>query len=167
MMKKITKIILFVILPGLVFSSCQKKICEDIVPGMTFKDFNPSTIDSGYYVLTFDFKDCDGDIGMETTSSILDEHGERQINNFFIDLYHVVDNKWVKHDYGQQNAGLDYKIPILNNSKGAKNLEGVIERKLDPIFGLVGYDSVMFKSKILDNEGHYSNEVTTPGFRLN
>ncbi|MFT4754840.1 MAG: hypothetical protein ACI9GM_001395 [Salibacteraceae bacterium] len=166
-MKWASKIILFGFLLGVFTTSCDKKECSDPVPKMTFMQFVPSQTDSGNYLLVFEFSDCDGDMGMETSSSIRDENGELQTNNFMLDLYHIVNNQWVKHEFDSTDAGLDYKIPILGNSNLNPSLEGEIERKLDPVFGLVGYDSVMFKARILDNAGHYSNEVETPGFIIN
>lgn len=166
-MKLASKIILFGFLIAVFITSCDKKECLDIVPKMTFKKFVPSLTDRGSYLLVFEFTDCDGDLGMEPTATIRDENGELQANNFLIDLYHVVDGKWVLHEFDMDAAGLDYKIPVLKNSNIDPSLEGDIERLLDPVFGLVGYDSVMFKARILDNAGHYSNEVETPGFVIN
>ena len=163
-MKLTSKIVFIAVSIGVFFTSCEKKNCADPIPEMTFLDFAPSPTDSDYYLLTFEFADCDGDIGLEAARNITDENGELQTNNFFIDLYHVENNQWVKHEYEPGAAGLDYKIPPLSNSNQDPSLEGEIERKLHPIFGLEGYDSVMFKARILDNAGHYSNTVETPGF---
>lgn len=166
-MKLASKIILIVVLLGGLFSSCEKKTCDDPLPSMTFKEFVPSQVDSGYYLLVFEFADCDGDMGTNAADTIYDENGEKQVNNFFIDLYYVENNQWVKHEFDPGSVGLDYKIPPLSNSNQDPSLEGEIERKLHPVFGLAGHDSVMFKSRILDNAGHYSNWVETPGFVVN
>jgi hypothetical protein len=165
-MKLTSKIIFIGVLVGFFFTSCEKKSCTDPIPEMTFLEFVPSTVDTGNYLLVFEFSDCDGDIGIEGSTNIRDEFGELQTNNFFIDLYHVVNNQWVKHDFGNA-AGLDYRIPPLSNSNQDPSLEGEIEKDLHPITSLLGYDSVMFRSRILDNAGHYSNEVETPGFIVN
>jgi hypothetical protein len=161
---KITSKILFIgLIAGVMATSCTKKTCLNNVPELEYYQFNRSPVDSVHYLLIFNFKDCDGDIGMDATSTIKDEFGEEQSFNFFIDLYHVVNNEWVKHEFGN-SAGLNYKIPILSNSNVDPSLDGELERKLHPVTALLGYDSVMFKSRILDNAGHYSNEVETPGF---
>ena len=152
---------------GVLATSCEKKKCTDPVPELSFKEFVPSLTDSNTYLLTFEFSDCDGDVGMSTTSTILDENGEVQEYNYMLDLYHVVNGQWVKHEFIPGAAGLDYKIPVLENSNQDPSLEGEIERKLNKYFALEGYDSVMFKATILDNAGHYSNTVETPGFILN
>ncbi len=162
-MKTASKIAFIALITGLITASCEKKTCDDPVPKMTFTQFTPSTTDTINYLLTFNFTDCDGDIGMSPTATIIDENGETQTNNFMIDLYHVVNGQWVKHDFGN-NVGLDSKIPDLNNSNANPMLDGEIEKKLHPDLSLLGYDSVKFKSRILDNAGHYSNEVETPGF---
>jgi hypothetical protein len=162
-MKLMSKIILITLFLGAIFTSCEKKKCEDPIPQMSFKEFVPSEVDTGYYLLVFEFSDCDGDLGLEDGQTILDENGERQTNNFFLDFYYVENNAWVKYDFDSA-VGLDYRMPVLSNSNQDPSLEGEIERKIDPVFGLAGKDSVMFKSRILDNAGHYSNEVETPGY---
>ncbi len=163
-MKLASKIILFVFGIGLFFSSCEKKKCEDTVPEISYMDFKLSETDSNAYLLIFEFADCDGDIGMETTSSILDENGEVQLFNFFIDLYFLDQGVWYKHEINK-DAGLHSKIPILENSNLDPSLEGEIEKSiLSGNFVIWGYDTIKFKSKILDNSGHYSNEVETPAF---
>lgn len=149
---------------GGMLTSCEKKSCDEPIPEMDFLSFKPSLVDSGYFVLTFSFKDCDGDVGMSPTSTILDENGEVQSTNFKIDLYHVVNNQWVKHEFKTGEPGLDAKIPVLSNSSANPVLDGEIDKRMHQTFGLLDYDSVMFKSRILDNAGHYSNIVETPGF---
>ncbi|MGB0805943.1 MAG: hypothetical protein ACPGRC_04580 [Salibacteraceae bacterium] len=158
-----SKIILLVFVLGCIFTSCEKKRCDDPIPKMTFKNFVPSEVDTGYYLLTFEFSDCDGDLGLADGQRILDENGEEQINNLFLDFYYVDNNQWVKYDFDSA-VGLDYRMPELSNSNQDPSLEGEIEQKLHPIFSLAGYDSVMFKSRILDNAGNYSNWVETPGY---
>lgn len=162
-MKTAPKIVLIAFITSLVFSACEKKSCGEPVPQMSFAQFTPAPNDTLNYVLTFNFSDCDGDVGMTPTATIVDENGETQNNNFMIDLYHIVNGQWVKHDFGNA-VGLDSKIPELNNSSANPMLDGEIEKKLHPDLSLLGYDSVKFKSRILDNAGHYSNEVETPGF---
>ena len=163
-MKWTSKIVLFGLLMGGILSSCDKKTCEEPIPEMGFVSFKPSASDTDYFVLTFSFKDCDGDIGMSPTSTILDENGEVQTTNFKIDLYHVENNQWVKHVFKPGEPGLDAKVPELGNSTANPVLDGEIDKRMHRTFGLLDYDSVMFKSRILDNAGHYSNEVETPGF---
>lgn len=146
--------------------SCQKKSCEEPIPEIEFNRFELSPTDSGSYVLIFDFIDCDGDMGLSPTDSIRDKNGEFQTNNFFIDFYYSENDEWVKYVFNDNEPGLSAKIPILSNSNLNPVLEGEIERKLSPIH-LLGYDTVRFNVKILDNAGNYSNEVMTPGFILN
>jgi len=163
-MKLASKIAFIGLLLGVSVTSCHKKECSEVVPEMEFLSFKPSQVDSGYFILTFSFKDCDGDVGKDAGQSIMDENGEIQKSNFMIDLYHVVNNQWVKHEFNQDDAGLDDNIPVLNNGATNPILDGEVDKRLHKDFALLGYDSVKFVSKILDNQGHYSNEVETPGF---
>lgn len=160
-----SKIILIVFGIGIFASSCEKKKCEDPLPEMSYMDFKISETDSSAYLLIFEFADCDGDVGMETTSSIVDENGEVQLFNSFIDIYHLDQGIWYKHEFDENEVGLDYKIPVLENSNFDPSLEGEIETRIyETTFLILGYDTIKFRSKILDNAGHYSNEVETPSF---
>jgi hypothetical protein len=166
-MKWAPKIVFIALLTGFISTACKKKTCEEVIPEMEYLDFNYRAFgaDSGNYILTFKFNDCDGDIGMNPTDTIVDEFGEKQTTNFKIDIYYVANDQWVKHVFGPDDAGLDAKIPVLGNSTLNPVLDGEIDKKIHPsTFAVLGYDSIMFKSKILDNAGHYSNEVETPGF---
>lgn len=166
-MKWTTKILFIIFGFGIFTTSCEKKECEDPIPSLSYNNFTPSLEDSTAYLLIFDFSDCDGDIGMAATDSILDENGERQGFNSFIDIYYVQNGLWFKHEFKEDEVGLDYKIPVLQNSNQNPSLEGEIETKLyESLFEILGYDTIKFRSRILDNAGHYSNEVETPAYVL-
>ncbi len=162
-----TKILFIIFGVGIFLTSCEKKECEDPIPSISYNNFRPSVEDSGTFLLIFDFSDCDGDIGMATTDTIVDEFAEKQVFNSFIDIYYFQNGLWFKHQFEEDEVGLDYKIPVLQNSNQNPSLEGEIETKLyESLFEILGYDTVKFKSRILDNAGHYSNEVETPAFVL-
>ena len=164
-MKLTSKILLIGIIAGALTTSCKKEQCTEPVPEMSFLEFYQSGQDTNEFRLVFKFNDCDGDIGMESTGSILDEEGAVQTTNFKIDLYYYADDQWNLHVF-QSEDGLNSKIPPLGNSTKNPILDGEVEKILGRYTSLGGYDTIMFKSRILDNAGHYSNLVETPGFSL-
>lgn len=164
-MKMPSKIALITILCGVLVSSCKKDACQVQVPEMEFMDFYQVAGDSVNYKLLFQFSDCDGDIGMETTSTIVDEHGETQSTNFKIDLYYLEDGVWSQHIFASED-GLNSKIPVLTDGNDSEIENGELEKTLHKDFSLGGYDSILFRSRILDNAGHYSEEVETPIFYI-
>jgi len=160
-----SKIVLIGLFAGVIATSCKKEQCKDPVPTMSFLEFYQSGQDTNEFRLVFKFDDCDGDIGMEATSSILDENGEVQTTNFIIDLYYYENDQWNLHVF-QSEDGLNSKIPPLGNSNKNPILDGEVEKVLGRYTSLGGYDTIMFKSRILDNAGHYSNLAESPGFAL-
>ena len=161
-----SKIALIGIIGGIFSTSCRKETCTEPVPEMSYLKFYQNVKDTTNYHLVFKFNDCDGDIGMETTGSILDENGELQTTNFKIDLYYFQNNQWNQHIFGSID-GLNSKIPVLGNSTVNPILDGEVEKKIDyyaiNIPSIGDSDTVMFKSRILDNAGHYSNWAESPG----
>ena len=85
---------------------------------------------------------------MAPDAKITDENGEVQTNNMLMTPYYMQNGVWVERTYLPGEPGWDNKIPVIRT-------------------GLAGYDTLMFKCKILDNAGHYSEEVETPGFIIN
>lgn len=167
-MKLASKIVLIGLLLGVIVTSCRKDDCVNSVPEMEYGDFYQTFPDTDYYYLTFKFSDCDGDIGMETTGSIRDENGEVQTTNFKIDLYYMENDEWFKYEF-QSEDGLNSKIPDLTGASGLQSPieNGEVEKELFGAASFGGYDTIMFKSRILDNAGHYSNEAETPVFVIN
>ncbi len=164
-MKMWSKIVFIGILGGVIFTSCKKETCKEPVPVLTYYQFYQDPLDTNYYNLVFQFTDCDGDIGMESDAKIRDENGELQTTNFKIDLYYFENNQWNLYEFASED-GLNSRIPVLGNSVANPILDGEVEKKLERNFSLGGLDTIMFKSRILDNAGHYSNLIETPGFAL-
>lgn len=168
-----SKIALIVIIGGVFSTSCRKETCTNSIPEMTYSDFyqnlTPNSSDSSLFFLLHKFNDCDGDVGMETTGSILDENGDKQTTNLKIDLYYSVEGQWVKHVFASGD-GLNSKIPILNENGDKPILDGEVQKKIN-IYAINipttnSTDTIMFQSRILDNAGHYSNIVESPSFQI-
>lgn len=169
-----SKIVLIVIIGGVFSTSCRKNTCKEVIPEMTYSDFyqnlTPDHSDSGSFFLLHKFNDCDGDIGMESTSTIFDENGEVQTTNLKIDLYYTLDGQWIMHIF-DSGDGLNSKIPVLSTGGDDPILDGEIQNRID-IYSInipTPYvtDTIMFKSRILDNAGHYSNIAESPAFIIN
>jgi len=162
-----SKIALIGIIGGVLSTSCKKEQCTEPVPEVSFLEYYQEAADTTIYHLVFKFTDCDGDIGMETTGSILDENGDVQTTNFKIDLYYYQNDQWNKHVFKSED-GLNSKIPVLGNSTVNPILDGEVEKVIDyytidlPTIG--DFDTIMYKSRILDNAGHYSNWAESPQY---
>tara|TARA_R110002050_G_scaffold244268_1_gene380916 strand:- start:72434 stop:72937 length:504 start_codon:yes stop_codon:yes gene_type:complete len=167
-MKQGSKIVFIALLLGVFITSCTKKGCDEPIPQLNFLSFTLVSVDSSDYKLTYSFSDCDGDIGMAPDAKITDENGEVQTNNMLMTPYYMQNGVWVERTYLPGEPGLDNKIPVISNSNVNPAIDGEFDRKINLVgTGLAGYDTLMFKCKILDNAGHYSEEVETPGFIIN
>lgn len=166
-MNAISKILLLGVLSSMVFASCRKEECQEVVPDLAYNRFEPSLTDSGQlaYNLIFDFTDCDGDFGKSANSEIIDQNGARQTNNFFIDMYYRENNAWKKYEFGPDAPGFNTNIPVLSDNSASPILTGELEKTISLL--IYPFDTIKFESRILDNAGHYSNNVETPAFVMN
>jgi hypothetical protein len=166
-MKLASKIIFIGLLLGITATSCKKSACQEQIPELAYLSFSIISEDSSEYRLTYSFSDCDGDLGMSPDGSIKDENGEVQTNNIFITPFYMENGVWIEKVYKEGFPGLDNKIPILGNSSANPSLDGEFDRDINLVASDLGeYDTLMFKCKILDNAGHYSEEVESPGFPI-
>lgn len=167
-MKQGSKIAFIALFLGYLSTSCEKKSCNEPIPQLGYLNFTVVSTDSAEYKLTYSFSDCDGDIGMSPDGEITDENGDIQTNNILMTPFYMENGVWVERTYEPGEPGLDSKIPLIDNSNVNPSIDGEFDREINLInTGLAGYDTLMFKCKILDNAGHYSEEVETPGFIIN
>ncbi len=150
----------------LMATGCEKETCNEPVPDLTFNRFEQTGFDTSgaVYSLYYDFKDCDGDIGLQAGESITDSEGNVYEYNFFIDMYYFESGEWKKQEY-PSGPGLNSRIPPLYDDGASPVLDGEIEYRLSYVgSGLYLHDTVMFRTRLLDNAGHFSNEVESPAF---
>ena len=146
--------------------SCEKDSCSKVVPEISFKSAVPSNIniqDSAKLLLTFKFKDCDGDIGLYSsdTSGVHDPDTGKYYYNLKIALLYFENNEW-KRD---TETFFDSRVPILNED-GAQLIEGEIDKELRSI-ELFYKDTFKLEATLIDRAFHESEPVETPVFSFN
>lgn len=153
----------FIALSLTLFIGCRDRNSYPIEPIIEYNSFEA---DGNKGVLTINFTDGDGDMGLREndvtppfdTSSVY-------FNNFFIAYEEKVNGQW--------QAGLDqlgnpvefkYRISYLTPEGQNKALKGEIEVTLEPFYynpTSVNSDTIRYKIKIVDRALHISNEVIT------
>jgi len=132
-MNSFSKIALFIVAAGLMFSSCLKPKTYSEIPAIEFKDFT-AVGDTGYLVISF--TDGDGDVGL----------GENEIQppydtssmfyyNLFINYYEKVNGVWQQgtNDIGEP-IQFNYRVPFLTPEGNNKALKGEIQVMLSPYY---------------------------------
>jgi hypothetical protein len=172
----VKKLFCFSVVLLLVFYSCKKE--SDPAPAppvITFGSFTTSDAYTG--VLTFNFSDADGDIGLNPS----DTTGPYATNtvgyyDFYMRYYYFspVFKKYVTFYYPLQNgnAYIDsaitpYRIPFVTNNTKSKSLNGQIIINLNQYKPIGFGDSInnfRYEFWMYDRALHKSNVVTTPGF---
>lgn len=168
MFKSVSKIVLFGLLFVGIMTSCGRDECEDPIPSLAFANFYADPLDTNEFQLVFSFSDCNGDIGMDANASIVDENGEVQSTNFKLDMYYMENGEWFKYEYASPE-GINSTIPVLFEEDEVQSeiIDGEVQKDLHRDFSLGGKDTIYFVARILDNAGHYSNEVQTDAFAIN
>ena len=153
------KILLFIISIVICFSwtSCDKPPIYDDTPTISWASFSEDTVQqlTGTISFKFDFTDGDGDLGKDndTTSHII-----------------IVDTRRTPNDT------LFYQIPTIEHQGVVSGISGQLEVTVSqfccihPTNPLIlcqpitdYYDPIIYKIRIKDNAGRWSNEIeTTP-----
>lgn len=147
----------------LVIFGCKKIEEYPIEPKITFHSFekigNGTAIDN-YGLLTIDFTDGDGDVGLNETDIYAPfDSASIYYYNFFIDFYEKQHGVFVKPQlYETFNA----RIPILNTSNDAQTLKGTIAIQV-PFNNITSpFDTIRFDCQICDRALHLSNIISSP-----
>jgi len=140
---------------GFVWSACEKPPIYDDTPAIYWNSFSVDTVqqNTGTVVFKFDFEDGDGDLGKsnDTTNHIL-----------------LIDTRRTPNDT------LFYQIPTIEPQGNISGISGTIEVEvanvccMNPSNPLLlcqnipsYFDPVVYKIRIKDNAGRWSNEVET------
>lgn len=153
-MKKIIGIS-FLILNCCYWISCGKPPIYDDTPSISWAEFSVDTVQqfSGSVIFKFDFTDGDGDLGSngDTSNQII-----------------IVDTRRTPQDT------LRYKIPTIEQQGIVSGISGQLEITVSQICGVDQnnplilcqnqpnyFDPAVYKIRIKDNAGRWSNEITT------
>lgn len=135
--------------------SCDKPPLYEDTPAITWASFSADTIEqlTGTVVFRFDFTDGDGDLGKDGDTA-----------NHVI----IVDTRRTPNDTAY------YKIPTIEQQGIVSGISGQIEITMSQICGIDQnnplilcqtqpnyYDPIVYKIRIKDNAGRWSNEIAT------
>lgn len=135
--------------------SCDKPPIYDDTPNISWGAFSVDTIQqlSGVVVFKFDFTDGDGDLGLDGDTA-----------NHII----IVDTRRTPNDTSF------YKIPTIEQQGIVSGISGQLEVSVSQICGIDQnnplilcqtqpnyFDPIVYKIRIKDNAGRWSNEITT------
>lgn len=149
-------VLFFILLIG--FISCKPETCEEIIPAIRFVSFEQYTDNKAK--LTFYFKDCDGNIGLEQTDTTDD--------NLELTYYYFQRGDWVlltKNDSTNEPLEINYRIPILETNEeitGEETLEGEIDIDIDRYRRTIGTDTIKYSIILYDQDRNESNRIETP-----
>jgi hypothetical protein len=153
-MKKIFGISLFIFC-CYCWIACDKPPIYDDTPNITWVEFSVDTVQqlSGAVVFKFDFTDGDGDLGQDGDTA-----------NHII----IVDTRRTPNDTAF------YKIPTIDQQGIVSGISGQLEVSVSQICGIDQtnplilcqtqpnyFDPIVYKIRIKDNAGRWSNEITT------
>lgn len=142
------------------FYSCEKPPEYDVVPNIWWGEFSKDTVDqlTGVVTFKFNFTDGDGDIGKQndTTNHII-----------------IVDTRRIPNDT------LFYQMPEIEQQGSISSISGEVEVTIsqfcciDPQNPFIlcqnisnYYNPVVYKIRIKDNAGRWSNEIETPPLHI-
>jgi hypothetical protein len=170
----VNKLFYFSVVLVLIFASCKKASTPAPAPPViSFASFTTSDATNG--ILTFNFSDADGDIGLnqEDTTGLYATNTVGYYDFYMRYFYLDSTGNYVKffHAFNggnpiEDSAKFLYRIPFVVNNIKSKTLDGQI------IINLNGYKpantalyrNFRYEFYIYDRALHKSNVVTTPGF---
>lgn len=146
-------------------TSCSREVCDGEIPALGYSTatliVQSDTTLFDTLLLTFTFKDCDGDIGLADSDTTGDFSPDSYYHyNFYLDYYEFRDTGFVKVYF--PGGGYRYRIPVLSSEGRYPDIEGEIDVKvaMEPIIG----DTFRFEAVLFDRALNSSNSVTTPDY---
>lgn len=147
---------------------CLREEEYPIIPEIVYEDFilllNTQTGIIQRGVLSFTFKDGDGDIGLNSSDT-----APPYDFNLFIDYFEIQNEDTVQIYLVDPASGdtstFNARIPILTPSGSDKSIKGEIEDTLFIYDPTSAYDTIMFRVYLVDRALHKSNVIYTPLIR--
>ena len=158
----------------LMMVSCRQEVEYPIEPHITYNGFtyifNADSTFSGEGVLSFDYTDGDGDLGLDDADSIYPfGPNDPHYYNMVIDYFKSVNGQFVKmplvywnqltQQYDTVSFNSRFKRLIFNDE--VKPISGTIEYKMQVQNPLSPNDTIKFEVRILDRALHESNTIQT------
>ncbi len=156
------KALLFLFALSLIFSACEREECDEPVPEITYQDFIRFGPDSADFWLNF--KDCDGDFGMdpEDIDTLTEDSTGRY--NLFMDYLYFMDSTWhvLLLDI-DSNGRFYYTVPRIENRSISNTLEGDIKIDMSRgyYFPTLG-THFKYRVYVVDRAKNKSNVIETP-----
>lgn len=153
------------------FNSCYKPVVYPDEPSIEFKDF---VIKGDSAVLSINFIDGDGDIGIDPTNLQPPfESGSFYHYNLYLEYYEKMNGEWVKGTIDPNGNNFPtgdtinfaFRIKNLTPTGQNKTLKGVINVTLEPIYynPISNHnDSIKYRISLYDRKLHKSNFIETP-----
>ena len=140
-------------------SHCDHEDCVGTVPELEFNQLVMT--DSTQGVLTMNFFDCDGDVGLSDRDTVPPYNADSRYHyNYYLDYYEKRDGEWFLVDFGE--GGYKYRIPVITPEGRFPELEGEID--VDLFFFPTEYDTFKFSVTLIDRALNESEPVETPEF---
>jgi hypothetical protein len=134
-------------------SSCQKQETYPLEPIIAFNSF---TVYQDSAILSLDFTDGDGNIGLTNADSL-----KPYDSNLFLTYYEKQKGVFKKIELP---LPFNYRIPLINKSGKEKPLKGTISVNITPTFynPFSKFDTLKFDVIIKDRALNISNTISTP-----
>lgn len=161
-----TKIRLFLVgLTALILvlhTSCRKFEEYPPEPQITYNDFvlylNPETGITEVGVLSVQYIDGDGDIGLDQGDTLAPFHPEGDFHyNFKVRYFEQQQGHLV-----EVPVNFNARIPPLIPKDQTKSVKGIIEQEVYIYNPASSYDTILFKVQLIDRALNISNEISTP-----
>lgn len=158
-MKK-TLVILFILSFIIGLEQCEKTIEFPETPSIEYKAFrfysDTDALGNVYLVgqLEFDFKDGDGDIGLNQPDTSITADSMKY--NLFLSLYDYQEGVFVKIE---ELDALQYRMPFIEQQGQTQFLEGTVTVDLE--YKVINYDTIFYTFYIMDRAYNRSNTDTT------
>ena len=174
MKSNVTKVLILIVTIGLIFGSCRKFEEYPEIPEIEFVDFplviNTSSgiIERG--ILTFNYKDGDGDLGLDTGDTLPPfDFSSPYYYNLIITYFEKQNGVFVKVPLLSWNSDSSYydtltfnsRFPVLTPESGNMNIKGVFQDTLYVYNPISEYDTIKFSFYIYDRALNQSNVVET------
>ncbi|MDP4186444.1 MAG: hypothetical protein Q8907_07595 [Bacteroidota bacterium] len=155
------KLIVLLLVAGAIVYSCDKLETYPPVPEIHFKNFTIIDSATDYYqkkgVLAIDFVDGDGDLGLDTASTVDSLNAD-----VFIKL-----QKKINGQYITDTSKYNYIMPYMEKTGQNKTLKGTIKIKFEYTKAFINqYDTIRYYFYIVDRAKHHSNTDTTSDIGL-
>lgn len=156
---------------GIIFSGCIKAPNYSDIPAITFNNFIKYGTDSA--ALIFNFKDGDGDIGLNPGDTLAPYDFRKDKNKYYYDcfleyLYKTSDGSFKPfYQAGGDSLFNDtiyfpYRLPNITPAGKVKVLSGKIQVMLHAPYYYPGHNEIEFRVYIYDRALHQSNVIYTP-----